>query len=133
MGFFLRCKGTPRLRHVHTAFLATVLKDIRSERAKITEKDNLRLLFVTKWFLDFFLSRRTQAKNAKSGEDLQKHGFGLVAEVLERHWIIWVLRRMREAVDDKVTLHSFICANLIYFSLCSSLKPGPNFKQALNV
>ncbi|KAE9405100.1 timeless-domain-containing protein [Gymnopus androsaceus JB14] len=89
------------LEECFNSFLAIILKDIRSERAKITEKDNLRLLFVTKWFLDFFLSRRSQAKAVKSVEDLEKYGFGLVAEVLERPWIIWVLKRMREAVEEK--------------------------------
>ncbi|KAJ3814095.1 timeless protein-domain-containing protein [Lentinula aff. lateritia] len=97
------------LEECFNAFLSILLKDIRSERAKITEKDNLRLLYVTKWFLDFFLSKRAYAsktngtKSTDKNEDLdaQKYGFGLVAEVLERPWIIWVLKRMREAVDEK--------------------------------
>ena len=83
------------------AFLAALLKDIRSERAKITEKDNLRLLFVTKWFLEFFLSVRGKEKTKV--EQNQIWGFGLVAEVTERVWIVWVLKRMREAVEEKVT------------------------------
>ncbi|KAJ3893201.1 timeless protein-domain-containing protein [Lentinula edodes] len=97
------------LEECFNSFLSILLKDIRSEKAKITEKDNLRLLYVTKWFLDFFLSRRAFASKEKGtkltapNEDLdeQKYGFGLVAEVLERPWIIWVLKRMREAVDEK--------------------------------
>ncbi|KAI0061071.1 timeless-domain-containing protein [Artomyces pyxidatus] len=81
----------------HAAFLASLLKDIRSERPKITEKDNLRLLFVTKWFLQFFLAARaTQADAA--------WGFGLVGEVVERAWIVWVLKRMRGAVEEKPKL-----------------------------
>ena len=80
------------------AFLAALLKDIKSERPKITEKDNLRLLFVTKWFLEFLLSSRIKAAPAEK----EKWGFGLVAEVVERGWIVWVLKRMREAVEDKV-------------------------------
>lgn len=85
------------------AFLASLLKDIKSERPKITEKDHLRLLFVTKWFLEFFLTVR-----AKQKEELQKKhdnsiwGFDLVGEVIERGWIIWILKRMREAVEEKV-------------------------------
>ncbi|KAG6856013.1 hypothetical protein H0H87_008415 [Tephrocybe sp. NHM501043] len=79
-------------------FLASLLKDIRSERAKITEKDNLRLLFVTKWFLEFFLGMRAKAKS-QGGEG--RWNFGLIAEVTERTWIIWVLKRMREAVEEK--------------------------------
>lgn len=41
-------------------------------------------------------------------------GFGLIAEVIERGWIVWVLKRMREAVEEKVgysfpfSLYTFI-------------------------
>ena len=76
-----------------------LLKDIRSERPKITEKDNLRLLYVTKWFLEFFLAMR-----GKEQDGQEKWSFGLIAEVTERSWIIWVLKRMREAVEEKVRL-----------------------------
>ena len=78
-----------------TAFLASLLKDIKSERPKITEKDHLRLLFVTKWFLEFFLSGWAEGSNAG-------WGFEMVAEVVDRGWIVWVLRRMRGAVEEKV-------------------------------
>lgn len=86
-------------RSLLSAFLASLLKDIKSERPKITEKDNLRLLFITKWFLEFFLQVRTkeEALKKENGWD-----FGFVAEVMDRAWIAWVLRRMREALDAKV-------------------------------
>lgn len=61
------------------------------------------MLFVTKWFLEFFLSSRAKAAAAEK----DKWGFGLVAEVVERGWIVWVLKRMREAVEDKVR-HFFL-------------------------
>ncbi|KAJ8086932.1 Topoisomerase 1-associated factor 1 [Marasmius tenuissimus] len=90
-------------------FLSTLLKDIRSEKPKITEKDNLRLLFVTKWFLEFFLTMRTMYSqklqtdktDAAAQAGLEKWKFGLVAEVVEQHWIVWVLKRMRGAVEEK--------------------------------
>ena len=79
------------------ALLSSLLKDIKAERPKITEKDNLRLLYVTKWFLEFFLcERERQADDAK-------WKFGLIAEVTDRAWIVWVLRRMREAQEEKVS------------------------------
>lgn len=84
------------------AFLSMLLKDIISERPKITEKDNLRLLYVTKWFLEFFLAMQDKEQEQKNGEE--KWSFGLIAEVTERSWIIWVLKRMREAVEEKVRL-----------------------------
>ncbi|TFK80719.1 timeless-domain-containing protein [Polyporus arcularius HHB13444] len=77
------------------SLLSSLLKDIKAERAKITEKDNLRLLYVTKWFLEFFLCERE-----RQSEDA-KWKFGLIAEVTDRAWIVWVLRRMREAQDEK--------------------------------
>ena len=79
------------------ALLSSLLKDIKAERPKITEKDNLRLLFVTKWFLDFFLCERARQPEGA------KWRFGLIAEVADRAWIVWVLRRMRAAQDEKVS------------------------------
>ena len=91
---------------IHTndcqAFLSMLLKDIKSERPKITEKDNLRLLYVTKWFLEFFLEMQGKEQEQKNGEE--RWSFGLIAEVTERSWIIWVLKRMRDAVEEKVRL-----------------------------
>ena len=78
------------------ALLESLLKDIRAERPKITEKDNLRLLYVTKWFLEFFQAQRAQEPDAPLA-------YGLVAEVTDRQWIVWVLKRMRGAVEDKVS------------------------------
>lgn len=91
---FVRPPSKPPL-----AFLSLLLKDIRSERPKITEKDNLRLLFVTKWFLEFFLSAKE--KNDKEGSNWSPD-FPMVAQVVDRTWIVWVLRRMRGALDEKV-------------------------------
>lgn len=83
------------------AFLSSLLKDIKSERPKISEKDNLRLLFITKWFLEFFLHVRAKEKALKKENSWDP---GFVAEVMDRAWIVWVLRRMREALDAKVLL-----------------------------
>ncbi|KAI6107784.1 timeless protein-domain-containing protein [Pisolithus croceorrhizus] len=80
-------------------FLASLLRDIKSERPKITEKDHLRLLYTTKWLLEFFLVSRSR-ENAVDGP--RKWSLGLVAEVTDRSWIVWVLRRMRGAMDEKV-------------------------------
>ena len=63
----------------------------------------MRLLFVTKWFLEFFLAERARKDGGVKAEG-GEWGFGLVAEVIERGWIVWVLKRMREAVEDKVCL-----------------------------
>lgn len=90
---------------ISAAFVSTLIKDIRSERPKITEKDHLRLLYVSKWFLEFFLalhSKQTTGNERKEMEDSEsKWNFELIAEVTEREWIGWVFKRMREAVEEK--------------------------------
>ncbi|KAI0366585.1 timeless-domain-containing protein [Pilatotrama ljubarskyi] len=86
--------------------LASLLKDIKAERPKITEKDHLRLLFVAKWFLEFFLCERARQPEGSRWK------FGLVAEVIDRGWIVWVLRRMREAQEEKPTLWTELQAGI---------------------
>lgn len=81
--------------------MSALLKDIRLERAKIVEKDHIRLLFITKWFLDFFLTMREKEKEKVSPDTTLKWDFGLIAAATEREWIVWVLKRMRGAVEDK--------------------------------
>ncbi|KAF8153299.1 timeless protein-domain-containing protein [Crassisporium funariophilum] len=118
-------------------FLSALLKDIRSERPKITEKDNLRLLYVTKWFLEFFLAMRS--KEQGNGED--KWGFGSIAEVTERNWIVWVLKRMREAVEEKPKLWTELQAGiecltqllLLIDKMSSSEIADPTLREAADV
>ena len=85
----------------YAAFVSTLIKDIRSERPKITEKDHLRLLYVSKWFLEFFLALRSKQQGKETQDFESKWNFELVAEVTEREWIGWVFKRMREAVEEK--------------------------------
>ncbi|KAG8990291.1 Topoisomerase 1-associated factor 1 [Tulasnella sp. JGI-2019a] len=85
------------MRSCFNRFLASLLKDIRMERAKISEKDNLRLLFVSTWFLEFFLSVRER-------EGAGEWSLSLVKEVVDEEWVKWVLRRMRDAADEKPKL-----------------------------
>lgn len=105
------------------AFLSSLIKDIRAERSKVTEKDNLRLLFVTKFFIQFFLAMRerdigvnTEKANetgdangaadefggkGKTDEEKMTLSYSLVLEVVQRGWAGWILRRMREAMEMK--------------------------------
>ena len=89
------------------------MKDIKAERAKITESDNIRLLAVVKWFLEFFLAARGKELNElrlkgvlEPEYDSLRWRFEMVSEVVERSWVGWVLRRMRMAMDDKVRIVS---------------------------
>lgn len=56
--------------------MSSVLKDIKSERPKFTEKDNLRLLFLTKWFLEFFLLVREEQEQERKKQALFSDGTG---------------------------------------------------------
>ncbi|KAG9123429.1 Topoisomerase 1-associated factor 1 [Ceratobasidium sp. 392] len=106
----------PFIESCFNVFMACVLKDIKAERPKYTDKDNLRLLFLTKWFLEFFLlvreeqekERKQRALFATNAQEIWP--FGYVSEVVEHAWAPWVLRRMRAAVEEKpkqwVELHA---------------------------
>ncbi|KAI0787003.1 timeless protein-domain-containing protein [Abortiporus biennis] len=96
-------------------FVASLIKDIKSERAKVTEKDNLRLLFLTKWVLEFFGALRAEedrelANNAANKE--RKWAYGYITEVVDRNFIGWLLKRMREAQDDKPKLWTELQAGI---------------------
>lgn len=83
---------------------------------------------MTKWFLEFFLNMRAMEK--QTNEDGVKWTFGLVAEVTEKSWIIWVLRRMREAVEEKVIRGIKLLPLLIFHY--HSPNDGSSCKQGLN-
>lgn len=122
---------------IFPAFVATLLKDIRLERARITEKDKLRLLFVTKFFLDYFLALRAQEQQSQMDKDTsnvdEKWPFGLIAEVMERDWIVWVLKRMREAVDEKVN-NLFFCfvSHLLFFMAAQTVERASSRHRMFN-
>ncbi|KAH9980684.1 putative phosphatase regulatory subunit-domain-containing protein [Russula vinacea] len=78
-------------------FLASLLKDIKLECPKIREKYNLCLLFFTK-LLKYFLAIWTQEKSVGASEPW---AFRLIGEVIKRSWIVWVLKRMNGAVEEK--------------------------------
>ncbi|KDQ07544.1 hypothetical protein BOTBODRAFT_192367 [Botryobasidium botryosum FD-172 SS1] len=82
-------------------FLASVLKDIKAERPKITEKDNVRLLFLTKWFLAFFSAVREKEASGGQLTAQCRWRFEYVAEVVERGWVVWMLKRISGAKDEK--------------------------------
>jgi replication fork protection complex subunit Tof1/Swi1 len=74
--------------------VASILKDIKAERPHITDKDNLRLLFLVRWFLEYFIV---------SHKD-KKWSYELVSEVIDRGMVVWVLKRMRNALEEKVCI-----------------------------
>ncbi|KAH0831354.1 timeless protein-domain-containing protein [Lanmaoa asiatica] len=119
-------------------FLSSLLKDIKSERPKITEKDHLRLLYTTKWLLEFFLNLRSK-ESIVDGH--RRWNLGLVAEVTDRSWIVWVLKRMREAMEEKPKMWNELQAGiecltqllLLIDNMSSSVISDPNLTDAARV
>lgn len=83
------------------------------ERQKVRETDNVRALFLSTFFLEFFLCSRARAlareatdkgkgregKGLRSSRDWE---FGFVAEFSEIDAVRWVVARMRLTMDDRV-------------------------------
>ncbi|KZW03785.1 timeless-domain-containing protein [Exidia glandulosa HHB12029] len=98
----LQTVGKTFVESCFNTFLTGLLKDIRAERAKVMEKDNLRLLFVAKWFMEYFLALNAKEKAAlPKGKHAERWTFDLVADIVERPWIAWMLKRMRGALEEK--------------------------------
>ncbi|KAJ7134228.1 timeless protein-domain-containing protein [Mycena epipterygia] len=77
------------------ALLSGLLKDIRMERSWATgDRVSTWLLAVVRWTTAFFL---LDGKDDKT----KKREFGRVGAAAESGFVSWVLRRMREATDEK--------------------------------
>ncbi|KAJ7038064.1 timeless protein-domain-containing protein [Mycena alexandri] len=73
------------------AFLASLLKDIKMERSwAVGDRVGVWLMSVVRWTVSFFLM-----------EGKEKREFGRVGAAAESGFVSWVLRRMREATEDK--------------------------------
>ncbi|KAJ7201098.1 timeless protein-domain-containing protein [Mycena pura] len=77
------------------AFVTGLLKDIKMERSWATgDRVGMWVLAVVRWTTSFFLLDRKDEKG-------KKHQFGWVAAVAESGFVAWVLRRMRDAAEEK--------------------------------
>ncbi|GAA96533.1 uncharacterized protein L969DRAFT_95002 [Mixia osmundae IAM 14324] len=88
-------------------FFESVGGDIRAERPKVREADHLRYLFLSRFFLEYFLLLIASEKAAgidPSSE--QGHDFDLVADMTEIDTVNLVTKRMRIGLDDKPVRHS---------------------------
>ncbi|KAJ7856566.1 timeless protein-domain-containing protein [Mycena leptocephala] len=79
-------------------FLSGLLKDIRMERSWATgDRIGMWVLAVVRWATSFFL---LDSKDGKDGKG-KKREFGQVGAAVESGFVSWVLRRMREATEEK--------------------------------
>lgn len=78
------------------------------ERLKVKESDTVRFLFLSRFFLEFFLlvnaDERTRGIDTSSDEG---HDFDLIAEMTETQAIGFVIDRMRKAFEEKVRMACF--------------------------
>lgn len=105
-----------------TAFVASILNDIRREESKVKDKDNLRLAQVCSFIVEFFTLSRQLATDkiiakAKAGEDVADAklqlqavwNFGYLAEFCDMTTIIHLNKRLYMVMEDTVRLSLLDC------------------------
>ncbi|BGP30852.1 Topoisomerase 1-associated factor 1 [Rhodotorula toruloides] len=99
-------------------FFASVLRDIRMERLKVRESDTLRFLYLSSFFLEFFLLlyRDDERRGISHLDEENGHDFGLVAELTEPHAIGFVTMRMKNALEEKPPLWTDLHAGVECFT-----------------
>ncbi|SCZ93205.1 BZ3500_MvSof-1268-A1-R1_Chr6-2g08528 [Microbotryum saponariae] len=98
-------------------FFSSVLKDIRMERMKVKESDTIRFLFLSRFFLEFFLLVHAdeQARGIDPSSE-EGHDFGLIAEMTETQSIAFVTQRMKVALEEKPPLWMDLHAGIECFT-----------------
>jgi hypothetical protein len=102
------------------------------ERPKVRETDNVRALYLSTFFIEFFLLSRGRA-TAAAAADVKGKGreednvskiwdFGYVAEFAEIDAVKWVVGRMRLVMEDKVGSISDPCTNLALTCIPTQLR-----------
>lgn len=73
------------------------------QRPKIKEMDNTRFLFLSRFFLEYFLELYEYEKSqGLNPADEDSHDFDLIAEMTEPVSIAFVALRMKTALEEKV-------------------------------
>ncbi|GAA5909890.1 hypothetical protein JCM6882_002043 [Rhodosporidiobolus microsporus] len=100
------------------AFFSSILRDIRMERLKVRESDTVRFLFLSRFFLEFFLLlyRDDEARGIPHDDEERGHDFGMVAEMTETSAIGFVTMRMRAALEEKPPLWTDLHAGVECFT-----------------
>ncbi len=78
------------------------------ERAKVREVDNIRYLFLVRFFLEYFLALREY--EISSGIDPATedgHDFDLIAEITDPITIGYVALRMKMCLEEEVNLLAY--------------------------
>lgn len=110
-------------------FIASVLADIRMERAKVRDTDNVRTLFVISVFVEYLLilRRLTLAKleeAAKTKDDRraikqrldEELPLGWAVETVDEYPLRWISAQMRLAMDEKPPAWTALQAAIVCFT-----------------
>ena len=78
------------------------------ERQKVREIDNIRFLFLVRFFLEYFLGLYAyeRTKGVDPGSE-DAHDFDLIAEMTDPGSIAYVGMRMKLSLDEKVESNCF--------------------------
>ncbi|KAK4051924.1 Topoisomerase 1-associated factor 1 [Microbotryomycetes sp. JL201] len=104
----VRCLQNVAVSFIDSAFnpfFKSVLKDIRLEHLKVQESDTVRFLYLSRFFMEFFLllydNEKARGIDPQSDEG---HDFDLIAEMTEPQSIGFVVRKMHAAMEEKPVL-----------------------------
>ncbi|BGP38765.1 Topoisomerase 1-associated factor 1 [Rhodotorula kratochvilovae] len=99
-------------------FFSSVLRDIRMERLKVRESDTVRFLYLSAFFLEFFLLvyHDDEKRGVSHVDEENGHDFGMVAEMTEPHAIGFVTMRMKNALEEKPPLWTDLHAGVQCFT-----------------
>lgn len=93
-------------------FFVSILKDIRMERAKIRDTDNVRTLYLSRFFMEYLLLVREKEDKAKAegkgkgkapDADADELLLGYAIVMAEMDSVKWVFGRLRIALDERVS------------------------------
>lgn len=74
------------------------------ERAKVREVDNVRYLFLVRFFLEYFLAlREYEVSQGVHPASEEGHDFDLIAEISEAATIGYVALRMKLCLEEEVS------------------------------
>ncbi|KAH8930022.1 hypothetical protein BT69DRAFT_1275789 [Atractiella rhizophila] len=103
----LRSVAIQFIEHSFNVFFSSILSDIRMERAKVKQMDAVRLMFLTRFFLEFF--RRLKSSRSASC------GWDLIGDMLDPSSFAFVVARMKMAHEEKPILWTELHAGVDCF------------------
>lgn len=83
------------------AFIESILRDIRMERTKIRPSDNIRVFYLSSFFIEYLLLLRHKLVEKGDSRRLEELPLGLVAQIAEMDSVKWLFARLRICWDDK--------------------------------